>query len=74
MEGGLVAVYRDGMALELRELLCAQSERERIAMAIGHALGCASVRLYSPSARRGERFIPADEPLPQGCYWPLALD
>lgn len=71
---GIAAAYRDGDTGLIRELLCADGGRARVAASVGALLGVRDVVLYSPSAE-GEEYIAADPALvPPDCVWNLSFD
>lgn len=73
--GGLLAAYRDGGELIIKELIApAGTAPESIAVSAGAALGCDHVKYYLPSDT-GEMYIaaaPGD--IPQDCVWNLSFD
>lgn len=71
---GIAAVYRDGKAAVIRELLCPDPTRRRsLAASLAAAVGAETALLYSP-APEGEAYLAADTPLPAGCVWNLCFD
>ena len=72
---GLAAAYQTDGRCVIRELLSPDpAVRETLAAAVGHALRCAQVVLYSP-ALAGEPYLAAPPGrIPSDCVWNLAFD
>ena len=73
-EDGVLAAYRDGEVLIVREILCARGDPANSAASAAAALGCREAVYYSPCAGGGERYITADTPLSPDTVWNLTLD
>ncbi len=73
---GIAAAYREEDLAVVREVLCPdERERRLCAAAVGAAMGCSRVKLYSPG-KKGDLPYLAAEPgaLSEDCVWDLAFD
>jgi len=73
---GIAAAYREEDLAVVREVLCPnEGDRRLCAAAVGDAMGCRRVKLYTPG-KKGDLPYLAAEPgaLPEDCVWDLAFD
>ena len=73
---GIAAAYREEDLAVVREVLCPDVHDRRLcAAAVGDAMGCARVKLYTPG-KKGDLPYLAAQPcaLPEDCVWNLAFD
>ena len=73
-EDGVLAAYRDGERLIVREILCARGDPAVSAASAAAALGCREAVFFLPTASGGEPYVTADAPLASGTIWNLTLD
>ena len=73
-EDGVLAAYRDGDTLIVREILCARGDPAVSAASAAAALGCREAVFFLPTASGGEPYVTADAPLASVTVWNLTLD
>ena len=73
-EDGVLAAYRDGERLIVREILCARGDPAVSAASAAAALGCSETVFFLPAESGGEPYVTADAPLSPGTVWNLTLD
>ena len=73
-EDGVLAAYRDGDKLIVREILCARSDPAASAGSAAAALGCGEAVYFLPAESGGEPYVTADAPLNKSTVWNLTLD
>lgn len=73
---GIAAAYREEDIAVLREVLCPDERDRRLcAAAVGDAMGCRRVKLYTPGEKGDLPYLAAESgALPQDCVWDLAFD
>ena len=71
---GILACYREGDSLVVREILCAAGEPEDSAASAAAFLGCREAVFDTPAVRGGEAYVASDTALPPETVWNLTLD